>query len=207
MKTTIKFIIPVIILFISGISYPQTKGQVHFGLGSAVINFSTAAGNTGNTGSLFNNYESGSESDESTGSSSFSFLVGYFPINKLRLDGGFSINALKGADPAVYFNFGGRYFYYSKKKIMFNGGLSANFGLSNGTERVAYSENSNYNEYESNLKQPVNINIIPFEFQYWPFEGGALTADFTYTWVFVNGGDQNKEKSYGINVGLLIRLN
>lgn len=209
MKSLIKFLIPVFILFLTGIIYPQTKGQVHLGLGSSVINISTASGNTGITGSLYNNYDDGSESDNNNGSSSFSFLVGYFPVDRLRLDGGFSINAFERTEPAIYFNFGGRYFYYSDKKVMLNSGIFANFGLGTGTERIASSGESGYSvgEYTTEYKKPINLSIVPIEFQYWPFEGGGLTTDFTYTWVFINGGDNNKEKSYGFNVGLLIRLN
>lgn len=208
MKALVKFLLPAFIFCITGISYPQLKNQVHFGLGSALFNYSTF--NTGISGSLYNNYSSGSESDNTRGSSSFSFLVGYFPINKLRADGGFSINALKNSEPAIYFNLGARYFYYSDKKILLNGGISANFGISTGTERTASNEGS-YNsygyEYDYESKKPINLSITPIEFQFWPLEGGALTADFTYTWLFLNGGDQDNEKSYGLNVGLLIRLN
>ena len=207
MKTLIKIILPLFILFITGITHSQTKGQVHFGLGSSLINISTASGNTGITGSLYNNYDNGGESDNNSGSASFSFLVGYFPVDRLRLDGGFSINALERTEPAIYFNFGGRYFYYSDKKIMLNSGAFANFGIGTGTERVASSGDYTIGEYTTEYKKPVNISLVPIEFQYWPFEGGAITTDFTYTWVFVNGGDNNKEKSYGFNVGLLIRLN
>jgi hypothetical protein len=210
MKTIINFLIPVFFLLSTALIYPQTKGQVHLGLGSSLINVSTASGNTGVTGNLYNNFDDGSESDNNSGSSSFSFLVGYFPINKLRLDGGFSINAFERTEPAIYFNFGGRYFYYSNKKVMLNSGLFANFGLGTGTERIASSGESGYSvgqETTTELKKPINLSIVPIEFQYWPFEGGGLTTDFTYTWVFINGGDNNKEKSYGFNVGLLIRLN
>lgn len=191
MKSTIKFLVLPFIFFITPFSYSQTKGQVHLGIGSAVYNISTLSGNTGITGSLYNNYESGSNNTYS--SSTFSFLVGYFAVNKLRLDGGFSINVLEETDAAIYFNLGTRYFYYANKKILLNGGITGNFGITNGTER-------------SN-KKPVNLNITPIEFQFWPFEGGAVTTDFTYTFVFLNGGGNNSEKSYGLNVGLLIRLN
>ena len=64
-----------------------------------------------------------------------------FPINKLRLDGGFSINAFERTEPAIYFNFGGRYFYYSNKKVMLNSGLFTNFGLGTGTERLRLQVN------------------------------------------------------------------
>lgn len=209
MKTLVKFLIPLFVFLMTGLVYPQMKGQVHLGLGSGLINFSTF--NTGISGSLYNNFSEGSETDNTRGSSSFSFLVGYFPINNLRADGGFSINAFEYTEPAIYFNLGARYFYYSNKKIMLNGGLSANFGISTGAERSAYlgETYNSYGYYESvyESRKPINLSITPFEFQFWPLEGGALTADFTYSWLFLNGGDNNKEKSFGINVGLLIRLN
>lgn len=206
MKTLIKVLIPVLIFFAAGFSYPQKKGQVHLGIGSALFNYSTF--NSGVSGSLYNNYSSGGNGS-SSGSSSFSFLVGYFPTDKLRIDGGFSINALKDVTPNIYFNFGGRYFYVSDKKVLLNGGFSANFGITNGTERYVNNGNTNYYySYEDiETKKPINFSLIPLEFQYWPFEGGAVTTDFTYTWVFINGGDNNKEKTYGFNIGLLIRLN
>ncbi|MBK8983960.1 MAG: hypothetical protein IPM38_16985 [Ignavibacteria bacterium] len=203
MKTLINFIIPLILFAVTGLTYPQSKGQVHLGIGSALLNVSTVSGNTGITGSLFNSYNTGTENSKVTTSSSFSFLVGYFPVDRLRADGGFSINAYKQSDAAIYFNLGARYYYYSDKKIMLNGGVIGNFGISNGTKR----RTSNLSSTGSDNKNPINLNIVPIEFQYWPFEGGGLTTDFTYTWIFLNGGDKNKEKSFGLNVGLLIRLN
>lgn len=206
MKALKNILVILLIILIAGVSYPQKKGQVHLGIGSALLNYSTF--NSGVSGSLYNNYSTGGR-ESGSGSSSFSFLVGYFPTDKLRIDGGMSINALKNISPNIYFNLGGRYFYVSNKNILLNSGISANFGITKGTERyVSSSSNNNYyygyGEYET--KKPINFSLIPIEFQYWPFEGGALTTDFTYTWVFINGGDNNKDKTYGINIGLLIRL-
>jgi len=200
LKTLIFFLTFAFTFSLTDFSYSQKKGQVNLGLGSGLFNFSTL--NTGISGTLFNVSGGGSGSSSST-SSSFSFLVGYFPIDKLRIDGGLSIVAFEGSDALMYFNLGGRYFYYSGKKVKLNGGVSANFGITSATERTV-SSNSFFSAPER--RKPINLSITPFEFQFWPLEGGALTTDFTYTRVFLNGDNQS-ESSYGINVGLLIRLN
>ncbi|MCY7363521.1 MAG: hypothetical protein LH629_15850 [Ignavibacteria bacterium] len=91
MKTLFAITVSAILLLSlsSDISYSQTKGQIHFGLGSAVVNYSTL--NTGVSASLISNVSGGSSSSTTT-VSSFSFLTGYFVIDKLRLDGGLSVS-------------------------------------------------------------------------------------------------------------------
>jgi len=148
MKTLFAITVSAILLLSlsSDISYSQTKGQIHFGLGSAVVNYSTL--NTGVSATLIASASSGGSGSTST-ISSFSFLTGYFVVDKLRLDGGLSVSANNGSDADIYFNLGARYFYYRDKKVNLDGGISANFGLTAGTERtVNYIFESYPSSYE-----------------------------------------------------------
>lgn len=167
--------------------FAQKKGEIQLGLGSGLLNFSTF--NNGISGTLLNSTStSGSGSNSAT---SFSFLLGFFPDDKIRADFGFGVNTYSEADAAIYANIGGRFFYRTDKKVKINGGISANLGLTEGTQR--------------NGKKPINFSITPIEVQYWPFEGGALTSNLTYTRVNLNI-KKREQNSYAINVGLLIRL-
>lgn len=194
------FVVLAIVICTSVNSFSQKKGEINLGLGSSIINYSFLS--TGVNGSLFNNISRSSGSSSS--SSSFSFLLGFFPANNFRLDGGMGINMLDGSDAAIYFDIGGRYFYYTNKKISLNGGIYANFGLTTGTERYVQNTEDGFYTYEN--KKPINLGIIPIEFQYWPLEGGALTTNVNYTRAFLNGGSGTGENVFGVDIGLLIRL-
>jgi len=181
MKNLAVILISIIFMSAANPAYSQKKGQIHLGVGSGLFNLSTTG--SGVSGTIINS--------TSSTSTSLSFLLGFFTADNLRIDGGLSINALGGSNAAIYANIGARYFYSVKKKITVNGGISANLGVTSGTTRYG--------------SRPVNLSITPVEFQYWPFEGGALAVDLSYTRLNINQNNRG-QNSIGINIGLLIRV-
>jgi hypothetical protein len=165
----------------------QEKGELDFGLGGDVFE-SAKARQPGALGSTV---------------SSPSVLLGYYVTDKLRLDGdvvaivGEAAGAPEGAgDLALELLFGARYTYWAKGNVRLNSGLAI---------ETIQGEGGKKPDAKGVLKSPFEFIVVPAELQWWPMKGGAITLSSFYEIGGLNLGRVG-ENSYGVKLGLLIRL-
>jgi hypothetical protein len=135
--------------------------------------------------------------------SSPAILLGYYVGDKIRLDGEFSIlfgeapDAAEGAaNLAIPMAVGVRYAFWRHGHLRLNGGVAL--------ETILGSAGKLANT-RGQLKTPFEFALVPAELQWWPMEGGAVTVTSFYEVGGLNLGNVG-QNSYGIKLGLLIRL-
>ena len=169
-------ILSLVVLFaFTASAYAQTKGETDVTIG----------------GDLFKN------TNKSIGTSfSPNVMVGYYFMDKIRLDAGLGYNKAKGGDAGIPIMIGARYSYYAKDKMRINGGLDLNYGLGKGNVVL---------DDKAKAVNPMSLKITLADAEYWPMEGGALTAGLFYSMnnLNVSGGDSG---SFGVGLGVLVRF-
>ena len=187
MKITRTVLAATIVLATCRLAAAQQKGEIDFALGGDVFE-SAKARLPGATGSTV---------------SSPSMTVGYFVTDKVRLDGtvaatvGEAAGAAEGeGDLALEVIVGARYSYWKKGNLRLNSGIGIETIQGPGGKKPNVS---------GTLKSPFEFIVVPAELQWWPMKGGAVTLSSFYEVGGLNLGKAG-ENSYGVKLGLLIRL-
>ncbi len=177
-----------VVMMSAPFAFAQEKGQVQFGLG----------------GSLFTSSKLKASGSKSLSEISPAVNIRYFMADNIGIDGGLQIVKF-GGDPAkaagidklaLNLMVGGRYYYYHQDKMSLNGGVDLGIGLGDGAKQF---------DDKGKEKSPIDLKITAAEFEYWPMEGGAISADLFYALNGLNLGD-NGISQFGIGLGIKIRI-
>ena len=176
-----------IVLTTSRLAVAQEKNEIDFALGGDVFE-SAKARQAGATRSTV---------------SSPSMTVGYFVTDRVRLDAtvaatvGEATGGAEGeGDLALEVIVGARYSYWKKGNLRLNSGV--------GIETIQGPGGKKPN-VGGTLKSPFEFIVVPAELQWWPMKGGAVTLSSFYEVGGLNLARAG-ENSYGVKLGLLIRL-
>jgi hypothetical protein len=164
----------------SATAVAQEKGETQFSLG----------------GSLFESEKLKASGADAVTTISPSVGVRYLITDKVGIDGDLTFISITDQDAAIFIGAGGRYYYYSQEKMRLNGGINARIGLGDGAKRL---------DDKGDEQSPIDLTITLAELEYWPMEGGAITAAGFFGLNGLNLGDFGST-AFGVNLGIKIRI-
>jgi hypothetical protein len=167
-------------------AFAQEKGQIQFGLGGTLLT---------------------SEKSRMSGAKSamviYPMVEGrYFVADKIGIDGGLGIQkgnkySIFGKDIGIDFMVGGRYYYWGQDKMHLNAGLDLGLGFGKARETS--------DDKGKKVSMPMDIRLALTEFEYWPMEGGAISATAFFDYNGLNKGKAGTT-GFGIDLGIKIRI-
>lgn len=166
--------------------FAQEKGQIQFALGGTLMTSEKARVSGANSAMVIYPVATGR----------------YFVADKIGIDGGLAIQkgnkySVFGKELGIDLMLGGRYYYWGQDKMKLNAGLDLMFGMGKARETL--------DDKGKKVSMPMDIRVALTEFEYWPMEGGAISAEAFFDYNGLNLGKAGTN-AFGIDLGIKIRI-